>query len=172
MYGPSRFVQLGEVVSLSGRVSEYRSAFRPNDLFVTQIEVQTLQTISSGNPVSSVIISKTGDRTPPSTRLSSHDVGPDGWLSIPNNATLLERVNATLEPDKYGLDFWESLEGQLVTVLNPVAANFPDRFGAIWMYGDWNISGRNGRGGLTLTFVGMCARYSSASCASEHSFFR
>jgi len=99
--------------------------------------------------VLSLILGK--DRVPPTGQLSELDAGSDGWLSIPNNVTLLESVNATLQPDLYGLDFWESLEGQLVTVPSPIAVNFPDRFGSVWVYGDWPLSGKNSRGGLTLT---------------------
>jgi hypothetical protein len=61
-------------------------------------------------------------------------------------------VNATLQPDKYGLDFWESLEGQLVTVPSPVALGFNNNFGDFWTHGSWPVTGKNKRGGLTLTF--------------------
>ncbi|TCD65684.1 hypothetical protein EIP91_002311 [Steccherinum ochraceum] len=149
-----RHVQTGDLVSLSGRVAEYRQAARPNDLYLTELELPSnLEVLSEGNTVIPLVLSKTGDRIPPATLLSAHDVGPDGWLSVPNNVTLLERANATLRPDRYGLDFWESLEGRLVTIPTPTAANFPDMFGSVWVYGDWDIPGKNERGGLTITPV-------------------
>ena len=138
---------MGELISLSGRVAEYRST--ANDLFLTEIDyITSLTTISTGHTVAPLILGV--DRTPPHNQLSSLDAGRDGWLSIPNNVTLLESVNATLRPDVYGLDFWESLEGQLVTIKSPTAANFPDRFGSVWVYGDWPTTAKNERGGLTI----------------------
>ena len=147
----TRFTNVGDLISISGRVAEYRGA--PNDLLLTEIDyLSAVTTISSGHSVSPLVLGV--DRKPPNNQLSSLDAGRDGWLSIPNNVTLLESVNATLRPDKYGLDFWESLEGQLVTVRSPAAANFPDRFGSVWVYGAWPTTGKNERGGLTIYSVG------------------
>ncbi|KAH9856479.1 endonuclease/exonuclease/phosphatase [Lenzites betulinus] len=148
LYGSSaKNVEVGALVSVNGRVTEYRS--RVDDLFLTELDqIASVKTLSTGHTVGPLILGV--DRTPPRNQLSSFDVGPDGWLSIPNNVTMLESVNATLRPDEFGLDFWESLEGQLVTVPYPVAANFPDRFGSVWVYGDWPVTGKNKRGGLTI----------------------
>ncbi|KAF9497694.1 hypothetical protein BDN71DRAFT_560224 [Pleurotus eryngii] len=49
------------------------------------------------------------------------------------------------------MDFWESLEGQLVTIPKPVALDFPNSFGEIWVPGDWAVTGLSSRGGLTIT---------------------
>jgi hypothetical protein len=94
------------------------------------------------------------DRTPPTQALSALDnaAGPDGWLQLPNNQTQLGAVNATLQPDKYGLDFWESLSGRLVTIRKPTALNFENQYGEFWVRGDWSSTGVNARGGLTMTF--------------------
>jgi hypothetical protein len=149
-----RAVNVGDLVSLSGRVAEYRSPFRPNDLLLTELERPArLRILSSGNVVEPIVLGR--DRVPPISPLSASDNGTDAWLSVPSNITLLETVNATLQPDKFGLDFWESLEGQLVTVKRPTALNFPDRFGSFWAHGDWPVSGKNSRGGLSLIF-GRC----------------
>lgn len=124
---------------------------RRDDLFLTEIEFPSnLRVLSSGHQLNPVVLGE--DRIPPRRGFSPLDKGRDGWLSVPNNTTLNEAVNATLQPDKYGLDFWESLEGQLVTVKSPVAIGFPDRFGSFWVHGDWPVSGKNSRGGLTLAF--------------------
>ncbi|KZT07652.1 endonuclease/exonuclease/phosphatase [Laetiporus sulphureus 93-53] len=152
IYGstPLRNVKVEDAISLSGRVTEYRPKYSPNDLFLTELDlIRDINILSHGNEITPVLLGK--ERIPPIGQLSASDDGPDGWLSIPNNMTLLESVNATLQPDLYGLDFWKSLEGQLVTVPKPVAANFPDRFGSIWIYGDWPVDGKNTRGGLSLT---------------------
>ncbi|KZT73124.1 DNase I-like protein [Daedalea quercina L-15889] len=153
IYGPRalRGVDVGDDISLTGHVAEYRAASSPNDLSLTELnDIRDIIVFSRGNHVKPVLLGE--DRTPPYGQPSAYDDGPDGWLSIPNNVTRLEAENATLRPDLYGLDFWESLEGQLVTVPSPVAANFPDRFGAVWVYGAWPVSGLNSRGGLTVHF--------------------
>ncbi|KAI0635685.1 endonuclease/exonuclease/phosphatase [Trametes polyzona] len=149
LYGnlAAKRTNVGELVSVVGRVTEYRSG--DNDLFLTELDqISSVTTLSGNAGVEPLVLGV--DRTPPRNQLSSLDNGPDGWLSLPNNVTLLESVNATLRPEEFGLDFWESLEGQLVTVPYPTAVNFPDRFGSIWVYGDWPVTGRNERGGLTI----------------------
>ncbi|KAJ8080651.1 hypothetical protein PM082_017485 [Marasmius tenuissimus] len=145
-------VEIGDLVSMDGTVTEFRSSSAPNDLFTTEIAptLSTVNVISSNHVVTPVVLGK--DRFPPTVALSALDVGPDGVLSAPNNVSLIEVVNATLEPEKYGLDFWESLEGQLVSVTNPVVLDFPNRFGEFWVHGDWPVTGKNERGGLTVTF--------------------
>lgn len=153
MYGNSitRATAVGDLVSLSGRVAEYRQARRPNDLLLTELELPSrISVLSSGHEVEPVVLGV--DRIPPTGPLSAFDDGPDGWLSMPNNVTLLESANATLQPEKYGLDFWESLEGQLVKVPAPTALDFPDWFGSFWAHGAWPVSGKNARGGLSLAF--------------------
>ncbi|KAF9815617.1 hypothetical protein IEO21_04477 [Rhodonia placenta] len=141
IYGSSalKSVSLGDRISLSGRVTEYRANYSPNDLFLTELDLPHAVTVLSHDNLVVPLVLGEG-RTPPIGQLSACDVGPDGWLSVPNNVTLLESLNATLQPDLYGLDFWESLEGQLVTIPSPVAANFPDRFGSVWVYDSDNTA--------------------------------
>ncbi|EIN05174.1 DNase I-like protein [Punctularia strigosozonata HHB-11173 SS5] len=155
VYSPalSRQASIGDEISLSGLVTEYRASNRPSDLFVTElVEPTSLEFLSRNNVVAPLVIGV--DRVPPSVSLSALDdaAGIDGWLAVPNNQSLLSAANATLRPELYGLDFWESLEGRLVTIPNPVALNFEDRFGSFWVVGDWDTPGRNARGGLTLSF--------------------
>ncbi|KAF9046318.1 Endonuclease/exonuclease/phosphatase [Panaeolus papilionaceus] len=144
-------VTVGDSISLNGRVSEFRAASRPNDLSITELEAPSnITIISKGNPVLPVILGQ--DRSPPTRLFSALDTGRDGFLSVPNNSSRIESVNATLEPSKYGMDFWESLEGQLVTIRKPTATAFQNNFGEFWVYGDWKVTGRNSRGGLSVNF--------------------
>ncbi|KAH8108667.1 hypothetical protein DFH11DRAFT_1066073 [Phellopilus nigrolimitatus] len=55
-------------------------------------------------------------------------------------------------PDKFGLDFWESLEGQLVIVRSPTVTDFENSFGEFFVYGNWSVTGKNSRGGITMVF--------------------
>ncbi|KAF8964437.1 Endonuclease/exonuclease/phosphatase [Flammula alnicola] len=144
-------VSVGDSISLSGKVSEFRSSSSPNNLFTTELDSPTnITVLSSNNTVTPVVLGK--DRSPPTQQFSALDVGPDGFLSVPNNSSRIDSVNATLQPDKFGMDFWESLEGQLVTIPKPIATAFQNSFGEFWVYGDWNTTGKNSRGGLSITF--------------------
>ncbi|KAF5339002.1 hypothetical protein D9611_008738 [Ephemerocybe angulata] len=144
-------VAVGDAISLSGKVAEFRSNSNPNYLFLTELTSPTnVVRLSSNNTITPVVLGK--DRSPPTQYLSSLDTGADGFLSVPNNSTRIEEVNANLQPEKYGLDFWESLEGQLVTIPKPTALGFQNNYGEFWVHGDWAVTGKNKRGGLTLNF--------------------
>jgi hypothetical protein len=139
------------MVSLSGKVQEFRPAADPTFLPATELSSPTNVTVLSHNTtVTPVILGK--DRSPPTRYFSSLDTGRDGFLSVPNNQSLLDVVNPDAQPTKYGLDFWSSLEGQLVTVPSPVAIGFSNNFGEFWVRGDWSVDNVNSRGGLTLAF--------------------
>ena len=87
---------------------------------------------------------------PPTEKFSGLDEGD--VFGLPNNASLISVANPELQPQSYGLDFWESLTGELVTVRRPTALTKPNQFGDTWVVGgNWKATGRNGRGGLTMT---------------------
>lgn len=141
---------VGDAVWIEGTVSEYRS--NKDHLFLTEITKPLLvRKMSGGNPVQPLII---GDdtRKPPREQFSSLDGGD--VFAVPNNKSLVSVENPTLDPKKYGMDFWESLCGELVTVKKPTALSKPNNYGDTWVVGDWKVSGRNGRQGLTITHQG------------------
>ncbi|KAF9077540.1 Endonuclease/exonuclease/phosphatase [Rhodocollybia butyracea] len=145
-------VAVGDEVSVTGNVTEFRSSTEPDYLTGTEItspSAANIVVLSTGNTVAPVILGT--DRSPPTQVLSALDKGPDGWLSVPNAQFEQDTVNATLKPAKFGLDFWSSLEGQLVTAPSPLSIGFPNDFGEFWVVGDWPVTGLNSRGGLTLT---------------------
>jgi predicted extracellular nuclease len=140
-------LSVGDGIVLGGRVSEYRS--NRDYLFLTQIDRPTLSVrVSSGNSVKPLVIGK-DTLGPPTEAYSSLDNGD--VLGVPNNVSLISTSNPTLEPSKYGLDFWESLSGELVTVQKPVALTKPNQYGDTWVRGNWKVTGKNERGGLTMT---------------------
>ncbi|KAF8216021.1 DNase I-like protein [Mycena galopus ATCC 62051] len=144
-------VAVGDEITLTGVVSEFRPSADPDFLFLTEIESPTnIVVVSTKNTVTPIVLGV--DRSPPTQYFSALDVGPDGFLSVPNNQSQIDTVNATLVPTMYGMDFWQSLNGQLVTVRKPLAINFPNDFGEIWVVGDWPVTSQNSRGGLTITF--------------------
>ncbi|KAM5533600.1 hypothetical protein V8D89_012713 [Ganoderma adspersum] len=143
-------VTVGDLISLSGKVADFRSTSNPSYLFATELESPAnITVLSSNNTVAPLVLGQ--DRSPPTQRLSGLDRGNDGWLSVPGNRSQIEVEDHKLYPTKYGMDFWKSLEGQLVTVPSPTATDFANSFGEFWVYGDWNVTGKNGRGGLTIT---------------------
>jgi hypothetical protein len=141
------------MISLSGKISPYRSD--PSYLYSTELtSPSSLLVLSHNNSVAPLVLGV--DRSPPTQSFSALDdaAGPDGWLSLPNNQSLMSATNQTLTPDKHGLDFWKSIEGMLVTVRSPVALGFPDNYGEFFVRGNWNATGVNARGGLSITFGG------------------
>lgn len=136
----------GDIVSLGGRITEYRS--NPAFLYLTELTRPTIRTISKGNKVTPLVVGK-DTSVPPSEQYTSLDNGD--VFGLPNNVSQISVQNPDLDPKKYGLDFWESIIGELVTVKQPVAVAKPSKYGETYVVGDWKTTGKNGRGGLTLT---------------------
>ncbi|KAK6194348.1 hypothetical protein LQW54_011533 [Pestalotiopsis sp. IQ-011] len=137
----------GDVIVLNGKVSEYRSA--STYLYLTEIISPVVTAIlESGQTVEPLVIG-TDTHSPPTGQYTSLDNGD--VFGVPNNQSLLSVVNPELDPENYGLDFWESLVGQLVTVESPVVASKPNQYGDQWVVGSWAKTGENVRGGLTIT---------------------
>ncbi|KAG9199599.1 hypothetical protein G6514_008361 [Epicoccum nigrum] len=138
---------VGDAITLGGKVAEYRS--NKDYIFLTQISTPVLgQVVSRGNKVAPLVIGKdTG--SPPTEQYSSLDGGD--VFAVPNNVSQISVANPTLEPKKYGLDFWESLAGELVTVKKARALTKPNQYGDTWVAGSWKVTGTNDRDGLTTT---------------------
>ncbi len=140
-------VAVGDSITLNGQVTEFRTS--PAFLFLTEItRPGNITVISKGNTVTPIVI---GDRSldPPTEQYSSLDNGD--VFSLPNNASQISVENPVLDPKKFGLDFWESLSGELVTVQGARAVSRPNRFGDTWVVGNWKTTGENERDGLTMT---------------------
>jgi predicted extracellular nuclease len=138
---------VGDGIVIGGRVTEYRT--NKDYLYLTEIDRPTLtRKISSGNKVEALVIGK-DTHDPPTEQYSSLDGGD--VFAVPNNKTLVSVANPALEPSRYGLDFWESLSGELVTVQKPIALTKPNNFGDTWIAGNWKLTGKNDRDGLTIT---------------------
>lgn len=137
----------GDIVSLGGKVSEYRSSSAY--LYLTQItKPSNVKVLSKDNKFSARVIG-TDVASPPTEQYTSLDKGD--VLGVPNNVSRVSTSNLVLEPARYGLDYWESIMGELVTIKQPRAVSKPNQYGDTWVVGDWNVTGQNARGGLTLT---------------------
>ncbi|KAF5013825.1 hypothetical protein FDECE_182 [Fusarium decemcellulare] len=139
-------VAVGDIVTLDGLVEEYRS--NKDYIYLTEITApQNIVVKSSDNKVTPKIIGKDTSQ-PPQKQFSKLDGGD--IFAVPNNETLVSTANPKLQPRSYGLDFWESLSGELVTVRKAYAISRPNNFGDVWVRGDWKVTGLNKQGGLTM----------------------
>ncbi|KAK3659957.1 hypothetical protein LTR56_000883 [Elasticomyces elasticus] len=142
---------VGNVVSLNGRVTEYRSSAAY--VYLTEIDQPSnITTISTGNSVKPKVlgglVGTVLGTSPPTQQYTSLDNGD--IFAVPNNVSQISVVNPVLQPRLYGMDFWESINGELVTVRSPRAVSRPNNFGDVWVIGNWITTGSNGRGSLTV----------------------
>ncbi|RJE26770.1 hypothetical protein PHISCL_00902 [Aspergillus sclerotialis] len=138
-------VSVGDIITLDGHVSEYRSS--DDYVYLTELTKPSgVKVTSGGNDVKPVVLGKDG-LSPPTKQFSSLD---DGNIFGTGNSSQISSSNPVLQPDKYGMDFWESLSAELVTVTNPRAVGKPNKYGDTWIVGDWSVNGAgNERGGVT-----------------------
>ncbi|EGX90934.1 endonuclease/exonuclease/phosphatase family protein [Cordyceps militaris CM01] len=139
-------VKVGDVISLDGRVEMYRS--NKNYIQLTEFSRPTNVVVrSSGNPVKPLVIA-VDTLSPPTQDYTGLDVG--GIFGVPNAVNLVSTSNPTLDPARYGLDFWQSLLGELVTIRGAYQTSRPNNFGDVWVRGAWNTTGINAHGGITM----------------------
>lgn len=140
-------VAVGNVISLNGRVEEYRSS--RDYLYLTEITDATDITVEKKKAAVTPLALGQGKLQPPTEVYTNLDDGD--IFGIPNNQSQVSVVNPVLKPKSFGLDFWESLAGELVTIKSPRAISKPNQYGDTWVVGDWATTGDNNRGGLTIT---------------------
>jgi hypothetical protein len=142
---------VGDIIQLNGTVSEYRSS--KAYVYLTEIiNPKLVKKISSGSAAIPLVVGK-DTINPPIKAFSALDHGD--VFGVPNNVSLISVANPILIPRNYGMDFWESLSGELVTVKGAHALTKPNNYGDTWVVGDWKVTGLNSRGGLTTVDKGM-----------------
>ncbi|EEE35404.1 alkaline phosphatase [Rhodobacteraceae bacterium KLH11] len=136
-------VAVGDEVTVSGDVSEFiPGGAGTGNLSITQISANTEEVLSSGNTVDALVLGANGRPIPTEVVISPEET--------PVN---LQDEPGEFNPETDGIDFYESLEGMLVTVDNPVAISATNRFGETWVVADDGANtspGLNDRGGLNL----------------------
>ncbi|MBN3876121.1 MAG: putative Ig domain-containing protein [Nostoc sp. JL23] len=137
-------VSVGDSVLVSGTVTEFRSGNDANNLTKTQITTPTIVTVSSGNDLPTTTILGNGGRTIPTTVIDNDTIAN------------IETGTTTFDPAQDGIDFYESLEGMLVQVNNPITTSPTANFGTseeIWVLADngANATGRTVRGGSLIS---------------------
>ena len=128
-------VAVGDSLEVTGTVSEFfPGGEATGNLSTTQINSEDITVISNGNPLPAATIIGSGGRVPPNENIDDDDFG-------------------SFEPDTDGIDFFESLEGMLVTAKDAVAVAPINQFGEIFTVvdnGD-NATGLSQRGTLNIS---------------------
>ena len=106
-------VVAGDALTVTGTVGEFTPGGDESNLSATQLTDATITVESSGNALPAAVIIGPNGVTPP-----TETVDDDGLTDY--------------DPATDGIDFWESLEGMLVTVENPVAIDSTNGFGELW----------------------------------------
>ena len=108
---------IGDEVELTDTVEE--SAFG-SDLSTTRLNFPMITVMSSGNPVPAPTVIGLSGRISPNEIVISDDELPVNLQNVPGN----------FDPDEDGIDFYESLEGMLVTIEDAQAVSATRRFGS------------------------------------------
>ncbi|TWP51517.1 hypothetical protein FKR81_15045 [Lentzea tibetensis] len=114
--GTAPTVEVGDSVLVTGTVAEYRpGGDTGSNQTLTEITFPTVTTLSKGNAVPAPVV------------LANI---PTGYLPEAGGASI---EALPLEPAKYGLDYYESLEGTLVRVDNARVVGPSNAFGEAWI---------------------------------------
>lgn len=125
--GGTPTVVVGDGLTVTGTVGEFQPAGDPGNLTITQLSDADILVDSVGNALPEAVV-----------------IGPDGIT--PPTETIEDDNFTSFDPETDGIDFWESLEGQLVTIQNPVAVDSTNRFGELFTAasdGAGNLSASN-----------------------------
>lgn len=130
-----------------------RPTKQKKNLYMTQLEqVSNLTILASGETVEPLVVG-VDTPAPPTKEYSSLDQG--NVFGVPNAVLSISEVNPRLEPQRYGLDFWESLSAELVSLTDVQAVSRPSDYGEIWVRGGWRVTGENDHGGMTMLTGGQ-----------------
>lgn len=127
--GAAPTVTVGQLVRVDGTVDEFTGA-DTNNLTITEISTPTVTVLGTGT-ITPTIIGAGGRHVP------SEAIGDD---------------TDTFDPNTQGMDFYESIEGMLVTVKNAQALDATYQ-NATWVVADSGAgaTGMNDRGGITIS---------------------
>ncbi|OYW15311.1 MAG: hypothetical protein B7Y82_03095 [Sphingomonadales bacterium 32-65-25] len=124
-------VTLGSLLRVTATVSEFRPGGDTRNLTITQLTSPSA--LNLGTAVAESVTIGTGGRLPPTQIIDNDGFG-------------------TYDPDQDGIDFWESLEGMLITIDAPIAISNTNSFGETYVVasGGAGSTGQSAGGGLTL----------------------
>src|SRR4028119_2456798 len=137
---------VGQSVQVTGRVDEFRPANNATNLTTTQINATVsgaaVGAIASLGTVTPTIIGN-GGRLQPTTFIQNDFSATSGNVE----------TGGDFDPTTEGIDFYESLEGMLVQVNNPVVVGPTNNLGEFYVLPDngANATGRTNRGGIAVS---------------------
>lgn len=137
--GTTPTVSAGDFISVTASVDEYYpGGFGAGGLSTTELVDPVIQTISTGNPLPTASVIGANGRMPPTEVISNDSIG--------------DVEDSLFDPNEDGIDFYESLEGMLVTIEDAVAVGPTNRYGEIPVVPDLGVwvSGLNARGGVVI----------------------
>ncbi|MER6092170.1 endonuclease/exonuclease/phosphatase family protein [Streptomyces bluensis] len=119
--GSTPNVAVGDSVTVSGTVAEYvPGGTSSGNQSLTQISRPTVTVVSSSNAV------------PAATAIDAESV-PDAYTPNGDTAASGSINGLTLEPTKYALDYYESLEGMNVQVADTRVVTATDPYAELWV---------------------------------------
>lgn len=133
-------VNVGDLVLVSGTVSEFNYSSSPNNLRITEIANPTVEaTLATNYPLPDAIVIGRGGRVPPNAIICD-----DGNIG----------AGGEFDPENDGIDFWESLEFMLVRV-NDAVVTGGGKYGEIPVLADDGADAapgsRTARGGVAIS---------------------
>lgn len=111
-----RGVAVGDSVTVTGKVSEFRGA--ANNLSVTELVDPTVTVVGSGATVPAMTLVGPGGRVPPTN-------------VIEDDANGNVESQTSFDPAEDGIDFWESMEGMRVGIVDARVTGPSTRFGEV-----------------------------------------
>ena len=131
--------QIGDEVLVSGRVDEFVPGGGYGNLSTTRIKGPEVEIVSRGNSLPEPTVIGEGGRMPPAEII---DDDTNGYIS----------GKGEFDPENDGIDFYESLEGMLLQINNPVVVGPTNAYKEIAVLADMgaNASLRTPRGGIVI----------------------
>ncbi|KYH34290.1 endonuclease/exonuclease/phosphatase family protein [Clostridium tepidiprofundi DSM 19306] len=109
-------VKVGDLVKVTGTVKEIVNGFE-GGLTTTEIAATNVSIESHNNPLPKPVIVGIGGRIPPTQIIDNDSFNK-------------------FDPDEDAIDFYESLEGMLVEINNPLIVGISEKYGEITVVGD------------------------------------
>lgn len=133
-------VEPGDRVRVSGLVAEHRPGAERENLTVTQIVTPRIETLARGVATPTAVVIGAHGRPIPSRH-------------VDDDATGDVEASGVFEPTDDAIDFFESLEGMLVWVEDPIVVGPRTRFGEVVVLADGGAGSgeRTPRGGILGT---------------------
>jgi predicted extracellular nuclease len=135
-------VSVGDAVRVKATVSEFRPGGAATNLTTTELASPTTTVLSHGNALPAATIIGLGGRMPPTS-------------VIEDDATGDVETSGVFDPANDGLDFYESLEGMLVQIDDPVIVGPTNSFNEIPVLpdnGSW-AGPRTAHGGILYSYA-------------------